>query len=123
MATVLVIDDELFMLDFVRKILEAAQHKVLVAATADSGLEAYRMHKPDLVITDLIMPDKDGLETIQELRKENPATRIIAISGGGRSGYTNALEAAKAFGARETVRKPFSPNVLLAAVKRVLDVA
>ena len=120
MATILVIDDELFMLEFVRKILESAQHKVLVATSADSGLDDYRTHKPDLVITDLIMPDKDGLEAIQELRQENPATRIIAISGGGRSGYTNALEAAKAFGAVETVRKPFSPNVLLAAVTRAL---
>jgi len=121
MATILVIDDELFMLDFVRKILESAQHKVLVATSADTGLDAYRANKPDLVITDLIMPEKDGLEAIQEMRKENPEVRIIAISGGGRSGYTNALEAAKAFGARETVRKPFSPNVLLTAVKRVLD--
>lgn len=120
MATILVIDDELFMLEFVRKILESAQHTVLVATSADSGLDAYRAHRPDLVITDLIMPDKDGLEAIQELRQENPATRIIAISGGGRSGYTNALEAAKAFGAVETVRKPFSPNVLLAAVTRAL---
>src|SRR5262245_55568734 len=116
MATILVIDDELFMLEFVRKILESAQHKVLVANSADSGLDAYRAHKPDLVITDLIMPEKDGLEAIQEMRKENPAARIIAISGGGRSGYTNALEAAKAFGAQETVRKPFAPNILLEAV-------
>ncbi len=123
MATILVIDDELFMLEFVRKILESAQHKVLMATSADSGLEAYRANKPDLVITDLIMPEKDGLEAIQELRKENPAARIIAISGGGRSGYTNALEAAKVFGARETVRKPFSPNVLMAAVTRVLEAA
>jgi CheY-like chemotaxis protein len=121
MATILIIDDELFMLDFVRKILESAQHTVLAATSADSGIEAYRAHRPDLVITDLIMPEKDGLEAIQELRKVNPALRIIAISGGGRSGYTNALEAAKAFGARETVRKPFMPNVLLAAVTRVLE--
>lgn len=121
MAAILVIDDELFMLDFVRKILESAQHKVLVATSADSGIEAYRQHKPDLVITDLIMPEKDGLEAIQDLRRINPAARIIAISGGGRSGYTNALEAAKAFGAQATVRKPFSPKVLLAAVDKVLE--
>jgi CheY-like chemotaxis protein len=120
MATILVIDDELFMLDFVRKILESAQHKVLVATSADSGIEAYREHRPELVITDLIMPEKDGLEAIQDLRRINPAARIIAISGGGRSGYTNALEAAKAFGARATIRKPFSPNVLIAAVDKAL---
>jgi CheY-like chemotaxis protein len=123
MATILIIDDELFMLDFVRKILELAQHTVLAATSADAGIEAYRTHRPDLVITDLIMPDKDGLEAIQELRKINPAVRIVAISGGGRSGYTNALEAAKAFGARATVRKPFTPKALLAAVARVLESA
>jgi CheY-like chemotaxis protein len=121
MATILVIDDELFMLDFVRKILESAQHTVHVATSADSGLDVYRQHRPDLVITDLIMPDKDGLETIRDLRQINPVARIIAISGGGRSGYTNALEAAKAFGAVATVRKPFSPKVLLAEVDRILD--
>jgi CheY-like chemotaxis protein len=123
MATILIIDDELFMLDFVRKILETAQHTVLVATSADSGIAAYSTQRPDLVITDLIMPEKDGLEAIQELRRINPAVRIVAISGGGRSGYTNALEAAKAFGARATVRKPFTPKVLLAAVTRVLESA
>ena len=120
MATILVIDDEPFMLDFVRKILESAQHRVLTATSADSGIEAYREHRPDLVITDLIMPEKDGLETIRDLRRIDPAARIIAISGGGRSGYTNALEAAKAFGAQATLRKPFAPNVLLDAVVKVM---
>jgi CheY-like chemotaxis protein len=120
MKTILVIDDEPFMLELVRKILEAAHYQVVTATSADAGLESYRLHSPDLVITDLIMPEKDGLEAIQDLRRLNPAVRIVAISGGGRSGYANALPAAKAFGALETLRKPFPPDVLLAAVTRAL---
>src|SRR5688572_4054228 len=101
MKTILVIDDEPFMLELVRKILEAARYQVITASTVDSGLASYRQAKPDLVITDLILPEKDGLEAIQELMRINPACRIIAMSGGGRSGYANALPAAKAFGAIE----------------------
>ena len=122
MKTILVIDDEPFMLELVRKILEAAQYRVVTATSADSGLESYRQNSPDLVITDLIMPEKDGLEAIRELRRLNPEIRIVAISGGGRSGYANALPAAKAFGAMETLRKPFPPDALLAAVTRALAV-
>lgn len=121
MKTILVIDDEPFMLELVRKILEANRYQVVTATSANSGLDAYRKVNPDLVITDLIMPDKDGLEAIQELLRLNPAARIVAMSGGGRSGYANALPAAKAFGAIETIRKPFPPDTLLAAVTRALD--
>lgn len=120
MKTILVIDDEPFMLELVRKILEAAHYQVVTATSADSGLEAYRRVQPDVVITDLIMPEKDGLEAIQELLRLNPQARVIAMSGGGRSGYANALPAAKVFGAIETLRKPFPPDTLLAAVTRAL---
>jgi DNA-binding NtrC family response regulator len=120
MKTILIVDDEAFMLDFVRRILETGGYRVLTAATADTGLAAYRAERPDLVVTDLIMPDKDGLELIQELRRVDPDARIVAISGGGRSHYINALEAAKAFGACEALRKPFLPSVLLDAVGRAL---
>jgi CheY-like chemotaxis protein len=120
MQTILVVDDEAFMLDFVRRILETAGYKVITATAAAAGLAAYLAQQPDLVITDLIMPEKDGLELIQDLRRADPQVRIIAISGGGRSQYINALDAAKAFGARATLRKPFLPNVLLETVARVL---
>lgn len=108
------------MLDFVSRILETAGYRVLRATTADACLATFRAERPDLVVTDLIMPDKDGLELIQELLRDEPRLPIVAISGGGRSRYINALEAAKAFGARETLRKPFAPNVLLEAVARAL---
>ena len=120
MKSILVIDDEAFMLDFIRKILETVPYRVTVASTAAKGLEAYRADRPDLVVTDLIMPDKDGLETIKELMSFDPAARIVAVSGGGRTGFTNLLHAAAAFGARATVRKPFLPNILLEAVAKAL---
>lgn len=120
MKTILVVDDEAFMLDFVRKILQSAGYRVVTATSADAGLAAFRGERPDVIVTDLIMPEKDGLELIQELRRADPAARIIAISGGGRSNYVNALDAAKAFGAREALRKPFLPNILLEAIARTL---
>lgn len=120
MKTILVVDDEAFMLDFVRRILESAGYQVIAAGNAELGLAAYRAERPDAVVTDLIMPEKDGLELIQELRRADPDLPIVAISGGGKSRYIDALEAAKAFGARETLRKPFLPNLLLEAVARAL---
>lgn len=123
MKTILIVDDEPFMLDFARKILESAGYRVVTAMSADAGLAAFRGERPDVIVTDLIMPDKDGLELIQEVRRADPEARIIAISGGGRSNYVDALEAAKAFGAREALRKPFLPNALLEAVARVLTPA
>lgn len=120
MKTILVVDDEAFMLDLVRKILESAGYRVVTAMSADAGFAAFRGERPDAIVTDLIMPEKDGLELIREIRRADPEARIVAISGGGRSHYINALEAAKAFGAREAVRKPFLPNVLLEAITRAL---
>jgi CheY-like chemotaxis protein len=120
MKTILVIDDEAFMLELIRKVLESASYKVMTASTAAKGLEAYRAERPDLVITDLIMPDKDGLETIKELIAFDPGARIVAVSGGGRTGFTNVLHAAAAFGARDTLRKPFTPIQLIEMVNKAL---
>ncbi len=120
METILVIDDEAFMLDFVRRILEAAKYRVVTATNADAGLAAYRTEQPELVVTDLIMPDKDGIEMIRELLAFAPSAKILAISGGGQTRYTEALRAAVALGARASLKKPFQPNTLLETVQRVL---
>jgi CheY-like chemotaxis protein len=120
METILVIDDEAFMLDFVRRILEAAKYRVVTATNADAGLAAYRTEQPELVVTDLIMPDKDGIEMIRELLTFAPSAKILAISGGGQTKYTEALRAAVALGARASLKKPFQPNILLETVQRVL---
>jgi DNA-binding response OmpR family regulator len=120
-ATILVIDDDLFMLSFVRKMLQKASHRVVTAPDATLGIEFFRRQRPALVITDIMMPDKDGIETIRILRGLDAAIPIIAMSGGGRLGFTQILNAAKQLGADETISKPFAPDEFLAVVARVLE--
>ena len=121
LATILVIDDDLFMLAYVRKTLQKASHRVITAPDAMLGIEFFRRHRPALVITDIMMPDTDGIETIRILRGLDAGTRIIAMSGGGRLGFTRILAFAKQLGADETICKPFAPDEVLAAVARVLE--
>ena len=122
MATILLVEDDDAVRDVLRKTLEAAGHEVEGAANGDLGLAAYRRQARDLVITDLVMPEKNGLETIMELRRLNPAVKIIAISGGGRTLGLGQLylESAQALGAGQILAKPFSAAALLSAVTEVL---
>ena len=82
MKSILVIDDDLLFSKVLAKLLERCGYRVRVAGNGDEGISRYREEVADLVITDLRMPDKDGLETIAELRKDNPDLKLIAISGG-----------------------------------------
>jgi CheY-like chemotaxis protein len=118
MTKVLVIDDEAPMREMVRTILEAARIEVIEAMDGVSGLALFREHRPPLVITDILMPNKDGIEAMREIRAVDPNVRIIAMSGGGRAKYTDFLNVAKEFGAVETLTKPFRRDELLTAVKR-----
>jgi DNA-binding NtrC family response regulator len=120
MARILVIDDE----DQIRKLLRAALeiegHVVLEARQGDEGLQVLRATPPDLVITDLMMPDMDGLEVIMALRREAPELKVIAMSGGGRHKLTEPLMIAEPLGAFAAVRKPFELDAMLETVKRAL---
>lgn len=118
--TVIVVDDDPFMLALVRRTLEAALYHVVTASTADGALTAYEAEHPSLVVTDIIMPDKDGLELIQEVHRRNPHLPIIAMSGGGANGYGFALRAAEVLGAHATIEKPFAPRALVEIVEQVL---
>ncbi len=120
METILVIDDEPAMRQMIRGILESASYRVIDAPNGAIGLALFREQRPGLVITDILMPEKDGIEAVKEMRKIDPEVLIIAISGGGRAKYMNFLEAAKAFGAAESLAKPFRRDQLLAAVASVL---
>jgi CheY-like chemotaxis protein len=93
-----------------------------VESTRDGGevIRMYAQQAADLVITDLIMPDKDGLEIIQDLRKLNPKVRILAISGGGRVDANEYLAVARKFGAVEVLSKPFTKDELRKAVDAAL---
>ena len=120
MACILLVDDHDVFLHAIHRVLQHAGHEV---HDASNGIEALRRFVPayfDLVITDLIMPDKEGIETIIEMKKKDPAIRIIAMSGGGRGSPTAYLEIALTLGAVCTLTKPFNKEELLHAVQLTL---
>lgn len=120
MPKILVIDDDEQVRALLHEILDRAGFEVVEAANGAEGVRAYRSTPADLIITDLIMPEKEGVETILELRRESPSVRIIAISGGGRNGAQDYLAIAVQLGARRVVAKPFSRQEILDAVQAAL---
>jgi CheY-like chemotaxis protein len=120
MARVLVVDDQP---DFRRatiRLLERAGHTATEAADGAEGLRQIAAHPTDLVVTDLFMPDMDGLEFMRELARRRPGTRVIAVSGGGAMDAASILEVASALGAVRTLAKPVDPTAFLALVQEVL---
>lgn len=120
MALILVIDDDDALRATVRKVLERSGHEVRDASDGDRGLTIFREEDVDLVITDIIMPEKEGIETIQELREADPDLPILAISGGGRAHPSEPLTDARLLGADETLAKPFDVDDLRTTVERLL---
>jgi len=121
MAKILVFDDEPSILLMIKKMLEKAGHEVDIALNGRDGMELFEKNKPDLLITDIIMPEKEGLETILELRKKYPELKIIAISGGGRIGPEGYLPSAKRLGADMVFQKPLVQKEFLQAVSVLSD--
>ena len=120
MASILVIDDASEIREILREILEQAGHVVRIASNGNNAIKLFRKDVTDLVITDILMPEKEGLETIRELRKINPNLKIIAISGGGRINAKSYLAIAKSFGAEKTIPKPFGNRDILNAVDELI---
>lgn len=120
MARILIIDDEPLVRTAVRMLLRRAGHEVEEAADGVAGIAAALAGTFDLVITDVIMPVRDGVEAIGELRRSRPGLKVIAMSGGGRQGNSERLDAALAAGAAAVIRKPFGVAELLGEVNRVL---
>jgi DNA-binding NtrC family response regulator len=116
----LVDDDEDFRL-FLRETLESAGYLIETAAEGRGALRLVRRQAFDLVVTDLIMPGKEGLETIVELHGLNPGLKIIAISGGGWLGPESCLAMAQQLGAASTLVKPFTSEEILESVGSVLN--
>jgi YesN/AraC family two-component response regulator len=117
---ILIIDDDLHVRDMLERLLRKAGYD---AQLAENGVEAMKMHREnpmDLVITDIIMPEKEGLEIITEFRRDYPSVKLIAISGGGRIGPANYLKMAKLLGAERTYAKPVDTSKLLSAIKELL---
>ncbi len=117
MAQILVIDDDEIMRDVVVQMLTEAGYSVQSAEDGRKGLRIFYDGAFDLVVTDLIMPEKEGLEVIQELRAHSHSIPIIAISGGGRMSPDGYLKMAQAFGVDYTFTKPFMIESFLAAVR------
>jgi len=121
MSRILIIDDEPQIRNMLKDLFEDEGYDVVTAEDGDIGLRLYREQAADLIITDLIMPEKEGIEVIREIRKDNPETKIIAISGGGRIGPQNYLTFAQKFGAHLAFRKPVESVELLNAVSLLLS--
>jgi len=120
MERVLVIDDESQIRSMLRLMLERAGYEVEEAPDGMEGIRIYRENPVDLVISDLIMPNKDGIGMMIELKKEFPDIKIIAMSGGGLNKPDGYLEGAKKLGANWTLTKPIDREELLRAVKNTL---
>ena len=121
MKRILVIDDDIMTLEVIRKILEAEGYQVVTALNGQKGLDAFRQNPVDLVITDLVMPVKDGLRTIMELREEDQILPIIAISAGGAIAKERYLTAAQYLGDITAIPKPLKRKEIVQTVKRLLQ--
>lgn len=103
-----------------RRMLERLGHEVMEAENGARGVALLRASTPHVVLLDLLMPEQDGIETIQQLRAEFPDTPVVAMSGGGSAKEGGLLADADLFGADATLSKPFSRGELLATMERVL---
>lgn len=117
MATILVIDDEAAMRRMIVRILTGAGHRVVEAADGYIAVDAFKRENPDIVIVDILMPDRDGIETIQRIRALRGDVGIVAISGGGIVEPMFYLDLAEKFGAHHHLAKPFKPKELIEAVE------
>lgn len=120
MADILVVDDEDLARFTLREILESSGHQVREAANGAEALEHVHKALPNLIITDIIMPEKEGIETIVAIKRDHPKLKIIAISGGGRTRNLDFLKLAERFGADAILAKPFSEDELMDKVNALL---
>ncbi len=120
MARILVIDDDPGMRKALKSFLERSEYEVSVASDGRAALNLHQACPMDLIITDILMPEKDGFETIIEFQQHFPRVKIIAISGGGEIGENTYLDCARAMGAEKAFAKPFKFQELLKAVRELL---
>ena len=117
---ILVVDDEEIIRMILEDILTRAGYEVIFASNGEEGIKMFQENSPALVITDIIMPEKEGLETIREMKRMHPELKIIAMSGGGKISADNYLETAKIFGASKILEKPFTQQRMVSAVKELI---
>ena len=118
--TILVVDDEADVIRMITLILEDADYQVLSVNRGEDAIKLLVSQAVDLIVTDIIMPDMEGIEFIQSVKESHPTLPIVAISGGGRSHNSDFLRFARGLGAQATLSKPSRREELLAAVSKVL---
>src|SRR5271168_11654 len=109
MAQILLVDDDPMVRETIQHILLAEDHEVTTAEDGREAVDRFAATNFDLVVTDIIMPEKDGIEIIKEMRQQRSDIRILAVSGGGRIGNTDFLRIAEKLGAYAIIAKPFDP--------------
>lgn len=117
MANILLVDDEPLVSDTLSSAMRSKGHTVIAAANGVEGLQRFAECSFDLIVTDIMMPDKEGIEMIREMRRQKSDLKIIAISGGGRTGNMRFLKMAKDFGAMATLQKPIRLADLLTVLE------
>jgi CheY-like chemotaxis protein len=120
MPSILIIDDDDSLRDALRRTLHKEGYTIMGASEGGRGLKQLAGQSVDLILLDMFMPDKDGIETIIDLRRTHPEIPIIAMSGGAFRGMVDVLHVAKQLGVRRTLAKPFTREQLLEAVEQVV---
>jgi len=124
MFKIVVVDDEKIIRTLLNEILTKAGNEVFATSTADEALEIVREKSPDILITDIFMPEKSGLELIMEVRKNFPKMKVIAISGDSISragGHRDCLKLASTLGCELILEKPFTRNEVLEAIEKITN--
>ena len=116
---ILVVDDNADLRSTIQALLQADGFEVVVAGDGEAALAAHQTRPADVVITDLFMPDKDGIETIVELKKLSPKLKIVAMSGWTSTQGSDYLRVAREIGATVTLQKPFDPQELSRVVRQL----
>jgi DNA-binding response OmpR family regulator len=120
MAKILVDDDDTLVRTSLSYSLEDAGHQVVQAGNGDEGLDALNRDTFDAVVLDILMPEREGIETIREIRKKWAALPVLAISGGDKTGWTDFLRMASTLGANDTMSKPFTASDVVDRVLRLV---
>jgi CheY-like chemotaxis protein len=123
MACILIVDDDQQVRELLSTLLTRKGFEIAEALNGREAIEYCNSRIPDLVLTDIIMPEKEGLSTIRELKAKYPSLKIIAISGGGgnRGEAGDLLEKAKELGVTHGISKPFDLNVIISTIRVVLE--
>jgi len=121
MASILLVDDEPLVVESLTLAMESKGHSVVTAGNGAEGLKRFGERAFDVVITDIIMPDTEGIETIREMKRRKPDAKIIAMSGGGRTGAGEFLKMARNLGATATLTKPIRLSDLFRTLNECLD--